>query len=487
MNSSKHGGDRSYALDGPPDFGISDIYIVMRLLGEGGSGQTWLCQEVKTRATVAIKFIRRPIPKVMLPMLMHEIKIQAELGEGHMNLVKAKEVLLTPTHLGIVMEYAAGGCLTTYVTDKWETTDDRGGLFLSEAEARYFFIQFLSAVEYLHNHRVAHRDLKLDNIVLDGSKPPRIKVCDFGFAKNWDREANMFTQIGTPVYMSPQLISSKNTNVGYDATKADVWACGVLLFVMLLGMFPYDHTEHPDPNSSDAHVEVWLQQIKCSWRESPRVAEYAKKLSDECRDMLDKMFDLDEKRRIDISGIKKHAWFKLPVGEVYEAALEDIATAQKAIDAAVDAGKYQNAKRDQQLQEILDMAGKEHNAGGEPHRRIDLTRVASQFLEDAERKSNAAMPESNRNIEVILEKSESFPVSVDTGPGGHGHTSAAYTNGNADCAADVATRLVLNAEDSAARGRGSSPQEAQSKHPARPAETNGKPATSENEVVVAVQ
>ncbi len=64
------------------------------------------------------------------------------------------------------------------------------------------------------------------------------------------------TQIGTPVYMSPELISCKSSKSGYDATKADVWACGILLFVMLLGMFPYDHTEHPDPNSSDAHVEV---------------------------------------------------------------------------------------------------------------------------------------------------------------------------------------------------------------------------------------
>lgn len=61
--------------------------------------------------------------------------------------------------------------------------------------------QFLSAVDFLHKNHVAHRDLKLDNIVLDGSTPPRIKLCDFGFAKNWDEGSNMFTQIGTPVYM----------------------------------------------------------------------------------------------------------------------------------------------------------------------------------------------------------------------------------------------------------------------------------------------
>ncbi len=64
--------------------------------------------------------------------------------------------------------------------------------------------QYISAVEYLHNHHVAHRDLKLDNIVLDGNVPPRIKVCDFGFAKNWDSEANMFTQVrGGGVILAP--------------------------------------------------------------------------------------------------------------------------------------------------------------------------------------------------------------------------------------------------------------------------------------------
>lgn len=66
-------------------------------------------------------------------------QIQAELGDGHVNLVSAKAVVLTDTHLGIVMEYAAGGNLTNYVTEKWDTAEERGGLMLSEDEARYFF------------------------------------------------------------------------------------------------------------------------------------------------------------------------------------------------------------------------------------------------------------------------------------------------------------------------------------------------------------
>ncbi|EFJ47716.1 hypothetical protein VOLCADRAFT_33220, partial [Volvox carteri f. nagariensis] len=109
-------------------------------------------------------------------------------------------------------------------------------------EARYFFRLLISAVEYLHSSHVAHRDLKMCNVVLTQRRPPTLKLCDFGFAKGWDESSMMNTRIGTPVYMSPQVrVRGKK----YSATAADVWACGVMLFAMLLGRFPYDHVGHP--------------------------------------------------------------------------------------------------------------------------------------------------------------------------------------------------------------------------------------------------
>ncbi|GAX84005.1 hypothetical protein CEUSTIGMA_g11430.t1 [Chlamydomonas eustigma] len=363
------------SLDGPPDFGLGDLYEVIKMLGEGGSGQTWLCRGQNSKL-VAIKFMKRPIPKIVLPMLMYEIKIQAELGDGHCNLVSCQEVMLTRTHLAIVMEYASGGNLTAYVTDRWDTSEERNGLFLTEDEARYFFRQYISAVEYLHKNHVAHRDLKLDNIVLDGHKPPRIKVCDFGFAKNWDEEENMYTQIGTPVYMSPQLISSKNGKKGYNAVKADLWACGVLLFVMLLGMFPYDHTEHPDPNSSDAHVEVWLQQVKCCWREVPAVSENAKKLSSDCVDLLDKMFERDENKRVSIPEIKQHRWYRKSVPPVFQKTLEELAEMQAKKDFLVKAAAFnKSSQRDQDLHKLLEDSGSMGSSSEVS--RIDLTKAAA--------------------------------------------------------------------------------------------------------------
>eukprot|EP00798_Chlamydomonas_sp_ICE-L_P010463 gene10463-8422_t len=292
--------DSDDSATSPESFNIEEFYEVRRLLGEGASGETWLCVNKITRKNEAVKFIKRPIPRLALPSITHEVKIQADLGDGHINLVKAKGLILTSSHLCLVMEYASGGNLTNHVTMGAWSCEERNGLFLAEDEARYFIWQSIQAVHFLHSNHVAHRDLKLDNI-----------VCDFGFAKSWNEEAHMKTQVGTPVYMCPQLIKCSD-GIPYDASKADLWACGVLLCVMMLGLFPFDHVEHPDPNESAAKHEVLRYQVQCSWREHTRVAEAARKLSMECRDLLDKIFELDERRRISLADSPFNFNFNVP-------------------------------------------------------------------------------------------------------------------------------------------------------------------------------
>lgn len=376
---SKEGGQQGNANGGRAPrkgsksaFGL-DFLKAKHMLGEGGSGETWLMEEIETGEYVAVKLIKRPIPKVLHEMILHEILIQGELGEGHLNIVQAKEVVLTNSHLALVMEYAAGGTLTKYVSDRWDTVHQRGGLFLAEHEALFFFKQFISAVEYCHKHNVAHRDLKLDNTLLDSSQPPLIKICDFGFAKNFDPESNMYTRIGTPVYMSPELISSKRGR-GYDGRKADIWASGVMLFVMLLGMFPYEHSEHPDPNTSAAQIEVWLQQIKSKWRENARVRDAAGRLSQNCRDLLDHIFDLNEKRRMSIEDIKAHPWFQTKLDAKYEAALSKLHVQQEVIDGHVEQGAFKSRKRDEALKDMLALAAR-IGSPSDPLKRINLTKL----------------------------------------------------------------------------------------------------------------
>jgi len=334
--SDKGGGKKSGS--GQPDFGLATTHEVIKLLGRGGEGETWLVKDKETGEEVAAKLIKRPIPKAALAVIKREIKIQSDLGQGHLNLVSADEVILSKTHLGLVMEYVPGGNMVQFVTKRRETKAERGGLCLDEDEARYYFLQLLSAVEYCHKHHVAHRDLvregglcmvgmramqvlrnrscrrpfsphtcpprflclpfaclhasarnrlpqqlpcppslpapascnpslppqKLDNTLLTQHRPPWIKLCDFGFAKHWLQTSNMNTmRIGTPEYMGPELISSRT---GYDGVKVDVWAAGVLLYVMLVGVFPFETQDDNFSNTAGLY-DIWLQQIKTSWRE----------------------------------------------------------------------------------------------------------------------------------------------------------------------------------------------------------------------------
>lgn len=377
--AASHKAARTKPGDAKSEFDIGPGYKAVKHLGQGGTGDTWHFKDLSNGRDVAVKFIKRPLPKVLQINILREFSIQADLGYGHEHVIKAYEAVLTPSHLCLVMEMAAGGSLTSYVADKWQKAQALG-LFLSEDEARYFFKQFLSAVKYCHSHCVAHRDLKLDNTLLDSGDPPVLKICDFGFAKTWSEEANMFTQIGTPVYMSPELINSKNGKIGYDGRSVDVWASGILLLVMLLGSFPFDHTEHPDPNTSEAHLEVWLQQVSKRWSEVPHMAEAIKKLSPECKDLLNRIFVIDAKKRITIEDIERHPWYRKGLPPKYQEVMDRLARQHAEIETYHEMhNKREDAvvMRSKALEEMVAEATTRPMPGSEvPIKRIDLREAA---------------------------------------------------------------------------------------------------------------
>ncbi|XP_028184763.1 serine/threonine-protein kinase SAPK10-like [Glycine soja] len=145
----------------------------------------------------------------------------------HPNIIKFKEVILTPTHLAIVMEYASGGELFEKICN--------AGHF-NEGEARFFFQQLISGVSYCHAMEVCHRDLKLENTLLDGSLTLHLNICDFGYSKvSYTNEA--------PTDKCAFL--SLNHVMKLDCTIADVWSCGVTLFVMLVGSYPFEDPNDP--------------------------------------------------------------------------------------------------------------------------------------------------------------------------------------------------------------------------------------------------
>ncbi|KAI7743430.1 hypothetical protein M8C21_011281 [Ambrosia artemisiifolia] len=205
-----------------------DKYEPLKELGSGSFGVARLVRDKKTKELLAVKYIERGSKideNVLREIINHRLL-------RHPNIIRFKEVLLTPTHLAIVMEYAAGGELFVKICS--------AGRF-SEDEARFFFQQLISGVSYCHSMEICHRDLKLENTLLDGSRIPRVKICDFGYSKSGLLHSQPKSTVGTPAYIAPEVLSRKE----YDGKIADVWSCGVTLYVMLVGAYPFEDPRDP--------------------------------------------------------------------------------------------------------------------------------------------------------------------------------------------------------------------------------------------------
>lgn len=261
---------------------MEERYEPLKQLGSGNFGVARLVRDKKTKELVAVKYIERG--KKIDENVQREIINHRSLR--HPNIVRFKEVLSTPTHLAIVMEYAAGGELFEKICS--------AGRF-SEDEARFFFQQLISGVSYCHSMQICHRDLKLENTLLDGSPTPRLKICDFGYSKSALLHSQPKSTVGTPAYIAPEVLSRKE----YDGKIADVWSCGVTLYVMLVGGYPFEDPHDP----RDFRKTIGrIMSVQYS------IPDYIR-VSADCRHLLSRIFVANPAKRITIPEIKKHPWF----------------------------------------------------------------------------------------------------------------------------------------------------------------------------------
>nr|AAW49219.1 protein kinase 1 [Aegilops tauschii] len=263
-------------------------YEVIKDIGSGNFGVAKLVRDVRTKELFAVKFIERghKIDENVQREIMNHRSLR------HPNIVRFKEVVLTPTHLAIVMEYAAGGELFERIC---------GSGKFNENEARFFFQQLLSGVSYCHSMQICHRDLKLENTLLDGSEAPRLKICDFGYSKSSVLHSQPKSTVGTPAYIAPEVLSRRE----YDGKVADVWSCGITLYVMLVGAYPF---EDPDEPKNFRKTITRILSVQYS------VPDYVR-ISMECRHLLSRIFVANPEQRITIQEIKNHPWFlkNLPI------------------------------------------------------------------------------------------------------------------------------------------------------------------------------
>ncbi|CAD7702720.1 unnamed protein product [Ostreobium quekettii] len=220
-----------------PALGLPSWYILQEVLSRVDADPTSAAVVVRAhderikdprRAAVAIKCIPRSCVARGAKYIEREVLHHRRLWHRHV--VMFRELLLTDSHLCIVMDYIGGGTLHQLVLEKRR---------LSEGLARWFFQQLILAVDYCHQKGVMNRDVKLENIVVDDRQKhhPVVYVCDFGLSKHVNN-SDPTTLLGTGKYMAPEVIYQGAKGLRYDGKKADIYSCGVCLAVMLFGYYP---------------------------------------------------------------------------------------------------------------------------------------------------------------------------------------------------------------------------------------------------------
>ncbi|XP_025421863.1 serine/threonine-protein kinase MARK2-like isoform X3 [Sipha flava] len=254
-------------------------YKLLKTIGKGNFAKVKLAKHVPTGKEVAIKIIdKTQLLPGSLQKLFREVRIMKMLD--HPNIVKLLQVIETEKTLYLVMEYASGGEVFDYLVLHGR---------MREKEARAKFRQIVSAVQYCHQKRIIHRDLKAENLLLDSEM--NIKIADFGFSNEFTPGGKLYTFCGSPPYAAPELFQGKR----YDGPEVDVWSLGVILYTLVSGSLPFDGST--------------LRELRERvLRGKYRIPFY---MSTDCENLLKKFLVLNPLKRASLEVIMKDKWMNL--------------------------------------------------------------------------------------------------------------------------------------------------------------------------------
>ncbi|KAI4321454.1 hypothetical protein MLD38_034832 [Melastoma candidum] len=255
-------------------------YEVGRTVGEGTFAKVKFAQNTETGESVAMKVLDRSaiIRHKMVDQIKREISIMKLVR--HPYVVRLHEVLASRTKIYIILEFITGGELFDKIV--------RHGR-LNEAESRKYFQQLIDGVDYCHSKGVYHRDLKPENLLLDSQG--NLKISDFGLSALPEPGVCLLrTTCGTPNYVAPEVLSHK----GYNGAAADIWSCGVILYVLMAGYLPFDELD-----LTTLYSKIQNAEFSCpSW--FPIGA----------KSVIHRILDPNPETRITIEHMREDEWFK---------------------------------------------------------------------------------------------------------------------------------------------------------------------------------
>uniref|UniRef100_H3DCK3 Si:ch211-255p10.4 n=1 Tax=Tetraodon nigroviridis TaxID=99883 RepID=H3DCK3_TETNG len=253
-------------------------YRLEKTLGKGQTGLVKLGVHCITGQKVAIKIVNREkLSESVLMKVEREIAILKLIEHPHV--LKLHDVYENNKYLYLVLEHVSGGELFDYLVKKGR---------LTPKEARKFFRQIISALDFCHSHSICHRDLKPENLLLDEKN--NIRIADFGMASLQVGDSLLETSCGSPHYACPEVIRGEK----YDGRRADVWSCGVILFALLVGALPFDHD----------NLRQLLEKVKSGVFHMPHF------IPPDCQSLLKGMIEVNPEKRLTLEAIQKHAWYQ---------------------------------------------------------------------------------------------------------------------------------------------------------------------------------
>ncbi|KAI9357389.1 hypothetical protein BD770DRAFT_435541 [Pilaira anomala] len=246
-------------------------YTIGDTIGEGTFGKVKKGFHKLTGRLVAIK----KISKQHAPMMAREIHHHRQLK--HPNIVMLYEMITTESAIHIISEYCPNGDLLDALTDAGRC---------SEIRVHKWFRQLTDAIKYCHTRGIVHRDLKLENILLDAED--NVKICDFGFARFTQKNQYLETFCGSLSYSAPEVILRKK----YTGPETDIWSLGVILFTLLAGEYPFD---------DDSEIMTQRKIVQVEY-------EMPFYFSTELSNLIRQMLQLEPSQRITIDNIVDHPW-----------------------------------------------------------------------------------------------------------------------------------------------------------------------------------
>lgn len=232
-----------------------------------------------------------------LQLISTELKVMKAIS--HPSIVAHMGSFREGTQLLVVQELMEGGDLQQRISEV--------GHF-HENQARIYVMDIAEALYYLHRHRIAHRDIKLENILLScdtHGTQATAKLSDFGFAKRLDHADDSFfkTLCGTVSYMAPEIIMGNK----YDL-KVDIWSLGVVTYSLLAGYLPFRGTQSSEPESKDFSLEDMILESSVTFN-----PEYWTEMSTQAKLLISSMLQKDPTKRLSMSQVLEHRWFSMDI------------------------------------------------------------------------------------------------------------------------------------------------------------------------------